>query len=154
MLVRGRAGRMSKEERWMLMKRVWVALALFLMALPATVGAAESGETVHAVLGSDGVQRVELLGGSYFFRPNHIQVKVNVPVELTVRKESSWVPHNLVIKAPDAGIDVDVNLSSDPKVIRFTPTKTGTYPFYCDKRFLFFESHREKGMEGVLEVVK
>ncbi len=105
-----------------------------------------------ATIDSDGVQRVEIVGGGYFFNPNHIIVRVNVPVELKVRKESGMVPHNIVIKAPEAGIDFEESLGTDPKVIRFTPTKTGTYPFYCSKKLLFFESHREKGMEGVLKV--
>jgi hypothetical protein len=30
----------------------------------------------------------------------------------------------------------------------------GEYPFYCSKKLLFFKSHREKGMEGMLEVVQ
>jgi hypothetical protein len=41
-----------------------------------------------------------------------------------------------------------------PKVIKFAPTKTGIYPFFCDKKFLMFKSHRERGMEGTLEVVE
>ncbi len=111
-------------------------------------------ETVfRAAMGDDGVQHADILGGGYFFTPNHIVVKVNVPVELKVRKESGIVPHNIVIKAPEAGIDFDVSLSDEPKTIRFTPTKTGTYPFYCSKKkFFFFTSHRDEGMEGVLEV--
>ena len=44
-----------------------------------------------------------------------------------------------------------VDLSTEPKVIKFTPTKVGKYPFYCSKRFLFW-THRAKGMKGVLEV--
>lgn len=106
----------------------------------------------RAVIGADGVQRVDILAGSYFFRPNHIVVTVNRPAELKVRKEPGIVPHNIVAKSPEAGFDFDVSLESDPQVIRFTPTKTGSYPFYCDKKLLFFESHREKGMEGILEV--
>jgi plastocyanin domain-containing protein len=108
----------------------------------------------HANVDEDGVQRVEILGGGYFFNPDHIIVKVNVPVELKIKKEGSFVPHNIVIDAPDAGITMDESLSEDPKVVRFTPTKVGKYPFYCSKKLLFFESHREKGMEGVLEVVE
>ena len=107
-----------------------------------------------AAVDSDGVQRVDILGGGYFFTPNHIIVKVDVPVELKVRKESGIVPHNIVIKAPETGINVDESLDTDPKIIRFTPTKIGNYTFYCDKKLLFFESHREKGMEGVLEVIE
>jgi len=108
----------------------------------------------RAVANNEGVQRVEIVGGSYFFSPNHVIVRVNVPVELKVRKEPGMVPHNIVMKSPEAGIDFDVSLSAEPKVVKFTPTKTGVYPFYCNKKLLFFESHREKGMEGRLEVVE
>jgi len=59
-----------------------------------------------------------------------------------------------VIKEPEAGIDINESLSSEPKVIRFTPKKVGKYPFYCDKKLLFFEGHRKKGMEGIIEVAE
>ncbi len=108
----------------------------------------------QASIADDGVQRVEIVGGSYFFNPKRIIVKVNIPVELKVRKEPGMVPHSIVVAAPEAGIAFDTALESEAKVIRFTPTKVGSYPFYCNKKLLFFESHREKGMEGVLEVVK
>jgi plastocyanin len=107
---------------------------------------------VVASIGTDGVQRVEVVGGSYFFDPNYVIVKVNVPVEMKIRKESGMVPHNFILKAPEAGMDVTVDLGKEPQTIRFTPTKVGEYPFYCDKKLLFFESHREKGMKGILKV--
>lgn len=110
--------------------------------------------TFRAVADADGVQRVAILGGGYFYKPNHIIVKVNVPVELTVRKEGWFVPHDFVIDSPEAGITVRESLSTEPKVIRFTPTRVGKYPFFCSKKPPFFKSHREKGMEGVLEVVE
>ena len=136
------------------MKR-WLLLAMMFVLLTAVaVLAREAKRVVRATVGEDGVQRVELVGGGYYFDPDHIIVRVNVPVELKVRKESGMVPHNIVMKAPEAGIQFDESLSSDPKTIRFTPTKTGSYPLYCSKKLLFFESHREKGMEGVLEVVE
>jgi len=37
--------------------------------------------------------------------------------------------------------------------ITITPTAAATYPIYCKNRLLFFKSHRERGMEGILEVV-
>jgi plastocyanin len=107
-----------------------------------------------ATVDDDGVQRADILGGSYYFTPNRIIVKVNVPVELKVKKESGIVPHNIAMKAPEAGIDFDVSMSDEPKVVKFTPTRVGTYPFYCSKRLWPFESHRDKGMKGVLEVVE
>ena len=112
-------------------------------------------ETVFkAQVGADGLQRVEMLGDSYSYTPNHIIVKVNTPVELSIKKTSRMVPHNIVIKAPQAGIDFDEAMGNEPRTIKFTPTKTGKYPFYCSKKLLFFESHRDKGMEGTLEVVE
>lgn len=111
-----------------------------------------SDDVYQATVGSDGVQHVSLLGGNYFFRPKRILVKANVPVELEVRLEQGMIPHTLVITAPEAGIAVNEKLSTDVKKIRFTPTAAGTYPFYCSNKLLFFESHRQKGMEGVLEV--
>jgi plastocyanin len=107
-----------------------------------------------ATVDADGVQRVEMTGGEYYFDPSIVVVKVNVPVELKIRKEAGVTPHNIALKAPEAGINIDQDLSGEPKVIRFTPTKTGTYPFECTKRFLFFKSHKERGMHGVLEVVE
>ena len=108
----------------------------------------------EATISSDGVQHIQLDGGSYFFKPERVIVKVNVPVELTVRIEKGLVPHTLVIEAPQAGISVDETLSSDAKNIRFTPTAIGNYPIYCKNKLLFLKSHREKGMEGMLEVVQ
>jgi plastocyanin len=127
----------------------------FVLLVTCTVlHAAQGGKTYRATIDKDGVQRVNMVGGSYYFDPSHIIVKVNVPVELSVRKESGLIPHNIVVRAVSAGIDFDEEMGSEAKVIRFTPTKAGKYPIYCSKKLLFFESHREKGMEGLLEVVE
>ncbi len=107
-----------------------------------------------APIDPDGIQRVSILGGSYFFDPNHIVVKVNVPVEMKVRKEPGVTPHDIVLSAPKAGINIHMELTTEPQTVRFTPTKTGVFTFYCDKKLLFFESHRDKGMVGTLEVRK
>ncbi len=137
-----------------------IVVCLLLCSWVSLVGAAhgenhsKEEKVYKAAVGNDGIQRVELLGGSYFFLPNRIIVKVDVPVELLVKKEPGVVPHNIVMKAPEAGMDFEVSLADKSKAVKFTPTKTGTYPFYCNKKLLFFESHREKGMEGVMEVTK
>jgi plastocyanin domain-containing protein len=113
-----------------------------------------AGKRFVATVDVDGTQRINMTGGAYYFDPEIVVVKVNVPVELMIRKEAGVAPHNIVLKAPEAGISIDESLSSEPKVIRFTPTKPGRYPFECTKRFLFFKSHKERGMHGVLEVVE
>jgi len=108
----------------------------------------------QATIDSDGVQRVNIVGGNYFFNPDYIIVRVNVPVELTVSREPGIASHDFTLKAPEAGIEVSEPLSTDPKVIKFTPQKVGEYRFYCSKKFLFFESHRDKGMKGIIKVIE
>ncbi len=126
--------------------------ALFLSAV--VTGAEKNGKDSNvATVDSDGVQRVRIVGGEYFFKPNRVVVKANVPVELSASRESGIVPHSLVIQAPEAGITVDVDLSTEVRKLTFTPTAPGTYPFYCKNKLLFFKSHRERGQEGVLEVI-
>lgn len=127
---------------------------LFFIAAGPAVGLAQERKEVHiAKVDSDGVQRVRIDSGSYFFTPDHIVVRVNVPVEILASREAGRTPHDFVIKAPEAGIDVEIELAAEPKKIAFTATAVGKYPFYCSKKLLFFASHRERGMEGVLEVI-
>jgi len=133
------------------MRSIIIAGLIVLSTLTA-VSAADPPTFVP--IDKDGVQRVNILAGDYFFQPHHIIVKVNLPVELKVRKEALIIPHDIVIDAPQAGIMVKESLSRDPKAISFTPTKVGTYPIYCSKKPPFMSSHREKGMEGLLEVVE
>ena len=129
-------------------------LGLLLFCLACRAGAGLPADAFRVPLAADGVQRAAIEGGSYYFRPARLIVKANLPVELAVSVGRSLIPHSFVIQAPEAGIVVDEDLSSEPRRIRFTPTAAGRYPFYCRNRLLFFESHREKGMEGVLEVVE
>jgi hypothetical protein len=124
------------------------------LCLATTLAAAQGDkEKVVATVEADGVQRVRIVGGSYFFKPGHIVVKVNVPVELIASRESGITPHNLLIQAPEAGLKVEEDLGTEPKRIAFKPTAVGKYPIYCSKKLPFMAGHREKGMEGVLEVV-
>ncbi len=107
-----------------------------------------------ATVGTDGVQRLEVTGGEYYFEPNYLVVKVNVPVELKIKKTGGYIPHNLIIKAQEAGIDLQIDLKNDFQTIKFTPSKSGKFPMYCDKSLLWLPNHREKGMEGMIEVVE
>ena len=133
------------------MRHILIAVLIVVSTLTAAF-AAELPTIV--TVDKDGVQRVEILGSDYFFKPAHIIVKVNLPVELKIRKDGYMIPHNIIIDAPEAGIKFNESLSRDPKAITFTPTRVGKYPMYCDKKPPFMASHREKGMEGMLEVVE
>lgn len=109
---------------------------------------------VTATVDADGIQRVEVIGGGYFFDPNYIVVRVNKPVELTVKKEGGFTPHDIVVEAPEAGISFSESLATEPKVIKFTPTAVGKYPMYCSKKLPFAKSHKDRGMTGFIEVVE
>ena len=130
---------------------------LSVMLIMAGAALAEDTPAVKrfvATIDKDGYQRVEMTAGEYYFDPAVVVVKVNVPVELTITKTGGITPHNFVIKAPQADIDFSIDLSKEPKKVSFMATRTGSYPFECTNQFLFFKSHKERGMHGVLEVVE
>lgn len=90
---------------------------------------------------------------SFKIIPNQITVKAGQPVTLKVKNDAWFISHDLVVKAPDAGIDIKVNLGGgDSGEATFTPTKPGTYKMYCDKKSPGGETHDDKGMHGTLVV--
>jgi heme/copper-type cytochrome/quinol oxidase subunit 2 len=100
-------------------------------------------------VGTDGVQRATIMLDSYSYTPKHLIVEAGKPVELTLTSVTTITPHNFIIKE----LSVEQDLSAGKTVtITFTPTQTGTFPIYCDKRLWPLPSHRDKGMEGTFEV--
>lgn len=98
-------------------------------------------------------QVIDVKMDSYSFEPDKIVVKANLPVTLKVTNVATFLSHDLVIKAPEAGIDVKINLRGGKSgEVTFTPTKPGTYEMVCDKKPPFGKSHKEKGMHGMLIV--
>ena len=107
----------------------------------------------HRAGDNDGVQRISITVDSYSYTPNHLQVEVGKPVELILNSVTMITPHNFVVKEPAAGLMIDGDVpAGKTEIIRFTPTQRGLFTFYCDKKLLFFKSHRDKGMEGLLDV--
>jgi len=129
-------------------------LTLTVCCAAERLGAQPGNKPYRAVMDANGMQHVNILAGNYFFRPSHIIVKVNVPVRFVVRVERGIIPHGLVLKAPEANVSIDEDLSRESQTFTFTPSAPGRYAFYCPKKLLFFKSHREHGMEGILEVVE
>ncbi len=136
-----------------MLTRILGVLAAVVMLATFAVAQEHESEPVTATLGPDGVQRLEMEGGEYYFKPERVVLKVGVPVELFVRKTPGFIPHNIVMDSGDAGMSFKENFDKKGITIKFTPTETGDFEFWCDKKFLFFKSHRAKGMEGVIEVV-
>ncbi len=132
------------------------AIAFLLPLIFALTVAAEEfvEKRYEAGVDEDGVQRVEIEAGEYYYDPNFIVVKVGVPVELSIRDVGGIASHDIAIEAPEAGIDFSEDFGSEPVTIRFTPTRVGEYQFECTKRFLFFRSHKDRGMHGTIKVVE
>jgi heme/copper-type cytochrome/quinol oxidase subunit 2 len=108
---------------------------------------------VTAEEGSDGVQRATIVLDSYSYTPRHLIVQQGKPVELTLTSVTTIIPHNFVLNDPASGLNIsqDIGAGKTGKVT-FTPTQSGTFFFFCDRKLPLFPSHREKGMEGRLEV--
>ena len=117
---------------------------LLVMLTPAIASAAQD---------DSGLQRVEMELGDYQFHPKTLSISVGRKTELILTNRDSFIPHNFVVEAPEAGMGIrtDVPTGESVKIV-LQPTRPGTYTFYCDEQFLFFENHREKGMEGQIEV--
>lgn len=128
-------------------------LLLGLAALAGGAGLVSAGEPVELTIGEDGVQRGTIILDSYSYSPNHLIVRAGKPVELTLTSVTTITPHNFILKEPTAGLAVEQDVGAGKSLtVRFTPQQPGLFTFYCDKQLLFFKSHREKGMEGRLEV--
>jgi len=140
-------------------RSIGVLIGIYFLAAVSLGAAAETSVNQPTApaqvigLGADGVSRAEIVVDSYSYKPDHIVVTVGHPVELTLKSVTIIVPHNFVIKAPELGIDVRQEVpAGKTATVQFTPTGAGKTEFYCDKKLLFFESHKEKGMVGTLEV--
>ena len=96
---------------------------------------------------------IEIKADSYFFKPDTITVEAGEPVTLSVTNEATFFPHNLTIKAPEAGVDIVIETrAGETASATFTPTTPGTYEIYCGKEPPFGKSHKERGMHGKLIV--
>jgi heme/copper-type cytochrome/quinol oxidase subunit 2 len=134
-----------------------LATVALLMPISVTIIEAaepsQSGPPVVIPVAADGVQRATITLDSYSYTPNHLIVEAGKPVELTLTSVTTIVPHNFIIKDPAGTLSVEQDVSAGKTVtVKFTPTQRGTFPIYCDKRLWPLPSHRDKGMEGKLEV--
>ena len=138
------------------------AIALVLVVLGGVVGSHPVVQAVEPTasappfvvpVSADGIQRATVTLDSYSYTPNHLIVEAGKPVELALTSVTTIIPHNFIIKDPAGSLSVEQDVSAGKTVtIKFTPTQPGTFPIYCDKRLWPLPSHRDKGMEGKLEV--
>ena len=145
---------MQKAPRQLLniMAMVWL-LTYVGVAIVHGAEPSQPGPPVVIPVAADGVQRATVTLDSYSYSPNHLIVEAGKPVELTLTSVTTIIPHNLIIKDPMGGLSVEQDVGAGKTVtVTFTPSQPGTFPIYCDKRLWPLPSHRDKGMEGTLEV--
>jgi len=127
------------------------------LTLLSTVQAADispqSLPTVVPLSPDDEVQRATVILDSYSYSPNHLIVERGKVVELMLTSVTTLIPHNFIIKDPVGSLSVEYDVGAGKTVIaRFIPNQPGRFAFFCDKRLWPLPSHRDKGMEGILEV--
>lgn len=128
----------------------------FIAALVAAGQAAdgsEPGPPIVVPISPDGVQRAKVILDSYSYSPNHLVVESGKEVELTLISITMMTPHNFIIKDSAGSLSIEQDVGAGKTVMaKFVPTQPGLFPFFCDKRLWPMPSHRDKGMEGLLEV--
>jgi len=96
---------------------------------------------------------IEIVLNNYTIKPDTLTLKAGEPVILKVKNAATFLPHNLVIKAAQAGIELKVIVEAGKTgEVRFTPTLPGNYELLCDTRPPIGQSHKDKGMHGQLVV--
>ena len=139
--------------QWLnMMAMVWLLTSVGVAIVHGTEPS-QSGPPMMIPVAADGVQRATVTLDSYSYSPNHVIVEAGKPVELTLTSVTTIIPHNFIINERAGNLSVEQDVSAGKTItITFTPTQPGTFPIYCDKRLWPFPSHRDKGMEGTLEV--
>ena len=130
-----------------------LGVSLILVAAALAAEPPHPGPPFVVPVAVDGVQRATVILDSYSYQPDHLIVERGKPVELTLTSVTTIIPHNFIIKDPAGSLTVEQDVGAGKTVlVKFTPTQSGTFPIYCDKRLWPLPSHRDKGMEGKLEV--
>ena len=137
-----------------IIREVRIVFGLLWTILISPVAFGENSSPPMRVGDQASLQRFELHLESYAFSPSRLQVKVDMPIEITLINDSFWVPHNFVLETTEQKVYLERNVDAgEQAVVRFTLTQAGVYHFYCDRQLLFFPSHREEGMAGSIEAL-
>ncbi len=95
----------------------------------------------NSMVSESGIINVE--GGMFYFKPNEIKVKKGEPVKIVFSNVEGI--HDFVID--ELNVQSKKVKAGETDTIEFTPTKTGSFEFYCS-----VGTHRQMGMKGTLLV--
>jgi plastocyanin len=120
-----------------------LCVALLLTALAWPAGASDSG-----------AERIRIKLGDYHFEPSQLTLIAGRTAVLELVNTDGITPHNFTLQDVAGALDIDVDVpAGESREVSLTPSVSGTYTFYCNKKLLFLKSHRARGMEGSLNVV-
>jgi len=106
-----------------------------------------------SAFGVDVVRVISVKMGDYRFQPDTIEVHAGEPVRLELTDTDGLTPHNFTLKGDAGKLDIDIDVAAGTtQVVEFTAPVAGSYPFFCNKKLLFMQSHRDRGMQGTLVV--
>lgn len=91
----------------------------------------------------EGVEVVEVQGGSFYFEPNEIEVEKGDTVKLTFKAMDGM--HDFVVD--ELAVKTPVIKSGETYEVEFVASQEGEFEFYCS-----VGEHRAKGMVGKLIV--
>ena len=106
-------------------------------------GVANPTSSVMGAADDSNAQVVAVEGGSFYYKPNEIHVKVGMPVKITLTSKDMMHDFNI----DELGVKIPVTRSGQSNSVEFTPTKTGNFEFYCS-----VGNHRAQGQIGTLYV--
>ncbi|MBI5135456.1 cupredoxin domain-containing protein [Candidatus Uhrbacteria bacterium] len=99
-----------------------------------------AGTTTDVLAGAAATLTLSMDSGNFFYKPDNFKAKVNQPV--TVNFINSGF-HTFTIDA----LGVNQTITGTTGSVTFTPTKKGTFEFYCA-----IGNHKAMGMKGTLVV--
>lgn len=110
-----------------------IALSTWLILWAGTwIGAAPSAQTV------------QVIASEWKFDPAQFTVDAGIPVQLTQLNKGT-TQHDLAIEA--LGVSLPLLDPGKSHIVRFTPTRRGTFEFKCT-----VPGHAEVGMRGTITV--
>ncbi|QQG47363.1 MAG: cupredoxin domain-containing protein [Candidatus Woesebacteria bacterium] len=114
------------------------------MAASSTVSSSQEASSSPSVAGeSNSVSQISIRGGSFYFKPDEIRVKVGTKVSILFTNDEGT--HDFVID--EFKVKSETIKGGVTTTVEFTPDKTGTFEFYCS-----IGNHRQMGMKGKLIV--
>lgn len=102
-----------------------------------------TGSQITGMESDSNAQVITIEGGSFYYKPNEIRVKVGTPVKIVMTAKDMM--HDFTIDA--LNVKMPITKAGQTGTVEFTPTTKGTFEFYCS-----VGNHRAQGQVGKLIV--